>query len=201
VLDIAGSGAADLQPIAAFSGLRELDISDNRDVTSLEPLKGLQALETLHFSNCNVSDVEVLTALPKLSTIMVHGNPAKNIKVLAKVPALTNLWLTADEIGWNEGLQDSWIWTCWASRRTNEPWIFDVVVLHYSTHVPGFQAQFAGIDGSGESRVLLLSRSDIPNQFYRLQISADGSAILGGRGDWFPAGHITGHWTSSIRYG
>jgi hypothetical protein len=199
-LDIAGAGAADLQPIAIFTNLTGLDISGNKEVTKLDPLRALQSLESLKFSDCNVTDVEVLTSLPKLSSVRVNGNPIKNIKVLAGIPALSNFTLTDDIMAWHHATElHGWVYL--AFRRDAEPWIFDARVfdawfLDNWKIWDDCQIQFAGIQPEGETRLLFLTQSGSSLGAvgqYRIKLQPDGRPLISGdrwagRADWFGEG-------------
>jgi len=61
-----------LEPLKGLTALQRLDLS-NTKVSSLEPLKGLTALQWLDLSNTKVSSVEAVYDLPKLMEQGIKG--------------------------------------------------------------------------------------------------------------------------------
>ena len=74
-LDLSGQdlGSADLAKLALFTGVTELNLSDNKGVTSLEGLPNMANLETLNLSGTGVSDLSSLTGLTALETLDISG--------------------------------------------------------------------------------------------------------------------------------
>ena len=65
--------SADLTKLYLFTGLTDLNLSDNKGVTSLEGLPNMANLETLNLSGTGVSDLSSLTGLTALETLDISG--------------------------------------------------------------------------------------------------------------------------------
>lgn len=91
-LDLSNQGisSADLAKLALFTGVTELNLSGNKDVTDLTALKNLTALETLDISGTGVTTADVLVsgdalAFPGLKTLTAQNLTLSSISALAKV--------------------------------------------------------------------------------------------------------------------
>lgn len=90
-LDLSGQGisSADLAKLYLFTGLTDLNLSDNKGVTSLEGLPNMANLETLNLSGTGVSDLSSLTGLTTLKNLNLSNN--KGISDLTALKGLTTL--------------------------------------------------------------------------------------------------------------
>lgn len=90
-LDLSNQGisSADLAKLYLFTGLTDLNLSDNKGVTSLEGLPNMANLETLNLSGTGVSDLSSLTGLTTLKNLNLSNN--KGISDLTALKGLTTL--------------------------------------------------------------------------------------------------------------
>jgi hypothetical protein len=99
---LAHTGLSQIAPLAAFSSLKILDLSDNNIVT-VEPLKALTALEELNLAQNRVNGLDALQALFKLRRLDVsRNNPLRTLTNLAQLEALQVLSAN------NCGVQGNW---------------------------------------------------------------------------------------------
>jgi len=99
-LDLADTGLtnADLRRLAEVSGLRALDISDNRDVTDLGPLGDLARLESLDISGTQVTDLSPLSRLTDLRRLNVSSTPVSDVAPVAGLRQLEELNLSRTKV-------------------------------------------------------------------------------------------------------
>jgi Leucine-rich repeat (LRR) protein len=71
--------------------LNILDLSGNREITSLQPLTTLHRLEELNLSNGSLQDISPLSSLIRLKKLNLSGNPVENLLPVGTLPALTQL--------------------------------------------------------------------------------------------------------------
>lgn len=84
---LAHTGLSQIAPLARFSSLRVLDLSENNIVT-VAPLKDLRTLEELNLAQNRIMDMTDLESLYKLRKLDVSSNPVKNLKSIVKLEAL-----------------------------------------------------------------------------------------------------------------
>ena len=76
-----------INPLAGFSSLRFLNLSNNHIVT-VAPLKDLETLEELNLAQNQITDITDLESLYNLRKLDVSLNPLKNLKSIIKLEAL-----------------------------------------------------------------------------------------------------------------
>jgi internalin A len=85
-----GTAITNLAPLAAMASLRELSFSST-EVTSVEPLKGLDRLGTLMLADTAVSDLGPLAGLPSLRALYINHTGVMDLEPVAALPALATL--------------------------------------------------------------------------------------------------------------
>ena len=65
---------SDVSALSGLAALRELYLSGNRKLTSLDALTDLPRLETLHLEHSGVKDLSPLSSLPSLKTVTVSAD-------------------------------------------------------------------------------------------------------------------------------
>lgn len=100
-LDLRGNSISDITPLAALTDLRSLDLRDN-DLTGIEPLNRFKELLYLNIhSNKNIRSLEPLSGLEKLQTLVMRNVPAgEQIDVLGGLVSLR--YLNARNCGIND---------------------------------------------------------------------------------------------------
>jgi Leucine-rich repeat (LRR) protein len=71
--------------------LNALDLTGNREITSLDPLTTLHRLEELSLANSILKDINPLRDLVRLKTLNLSGNPLTDLSPLSYLPNLMNL--------------------------------------------------------------------------------------------------------------
>ena len=79
------------EQLHTLAALTSIDISNNRDITSLEPLKTLHRLEGLNLSNCAMTDISPVSDLVRLKKLNLSGNPVTDLTPLSNLPMLVQL--------------------------------------------------------------------------------------------------------------
>ena len=102
-----GIGSADLAKLALFTGVTELNLSGNKDVTDLTALKNLTALETLDISNTGMTVLDSLITGGGQDFPVYNSLTAKNLS-LNSISALANLVSAED---FNTGSVTKWDFT------------------------------------------------------------------------------------------
>ena len=102
-----GIGSADLAKLALFTGVTELNLSGNKDVTDLTSLKNLTALETLDISNTGMTVLGSLITEGGQAFPVYNSLTAKNLS-LNSISALANLVSAED---FNTGSVTKWDFT------------------------------------------------------------------------------------------
>lgn len=86
-----------LQPLARFTGLRELLLSAN-PVEDISPLSALLSLNKLYISKTNVRDISPLAQLKELKQLSMSGAPVASLEVLQQLPKLKALNIEKTEV-------------------------------------------------------------------------------------------------------
>lgn len=94
-LQLRAAGAKDLMPLAGLAGLKSLEVWDQRNLASLEPLSTLIGLERLWLISCGAAlALPAFAPLTKLKVLLIDklANP-DNLHQIAGAPALRCLIL------------------------------------------------------------------------------------------------------------
>lgn len=90
--------SADLAKLALFTGVTDLNLSGNKNVTSLTNLAHMTKLETLDLSNTVIIDLSGLSDLTKLKTLDLSNNTAlTDLSGLSGLTKLKTLDLSGDK--------------------------------------------------------------------------------------------------------
>ena len=81
-----GIGSADLAKLAIFTGVTDLNLSGNKNVTDLTNLANMTQLETLNLSGTGVTDLTGLTSLTTLTTLDISNTGVTNLGSNQSVP-------------------------------------------------------------------------------------------------------------------
>ena len=82
------NGQPTREQLQSIAGLKSLDVSEKRDLGTLDPLQTLVRLEELDASNGTMSNITVLSNLTRLKKLNLSGNPLSNLSPLGQLPAL-----------------------------------------------------------------------------------------------------------------
>lgn len=80
----------DVQPLAHFTGLRELLLSAN-PVEDISPISALPSLNKLYIAKTNVRDISPLEQLKELKQLAISNTPVSSLEVLQQLPKLKAL--------------------------------------------------------------------------------------------------------------
>ena len=78
-MDISRNGATSLRPLSRFKNLRQLNIGENHDISSLAGLEDLTQLETLEARVLNLTGITALSALTQLKDLDISANKITDI--------------------------------------------------------------------------------------------------------------------------
>jgi internalin A len=87
-----------ISPLATLTGLEQLDLSCNHDISDLSPLANLTRLKSLHLQNNWIITISPLRNLTSLRLLSLWGNEITDISALADLAGLTQLYLASNEI-------------------------------------------------------------------------------------------------------
>ncbi|WP_078130685.1 leucine-rich repeat domain-containing protein [Leptospira alexanderi] len=87
-----------LNGIERVSGLIELDVERNQDISDLGLLSKLPKLEVFCGSNNSIKDLSPLTACRNLKTLYLNKNKISDVSPLSSLSELTTLWLADNPI-------------------------------------------------------------------------------------------------------
>ncbi|NOT76217.1 MAG: hypothetical protein HOP08_14915 [Cyclobacteriaceae bacterium] len=90
--------SATLLDIKNIVAIEEFDLSNNRFITSIEPLSFLTRLKKLNISNTAISDLVPIRNLSDLSELNISNTKVKEISLLRYVVNLTNLNFNDTEV-------------------------------------------------------------------------------------------------------
>ena len=79
---------SDLTGLSFFTGLEELDLSNNI-ISDVSELSGMKHLKTLHLEGNQISEVKPLASLSSLRLLDLEGNKISNIYALKDLKGLT----------------------------------------------------------------------------------------------------------------
>ncbi len=79
------------ESLQQIADIKSLDISNNLQLKTLEPLKVLSTLEELIFSGTQISNLNALENLKQLSKITCANNPINNLSAIMNLPNLKYL--------------------------------------------------------------------------------------------------------------
>ncbi len=82
----------DLEPLKGLTALQRLDLTGTQ-AANLEPLKGLTALQVLDLTGAQAANLEPLKGLTALQTLYLSGTQAANLEPLKGLTALQTLYL------------------------------------------------------------------------------------------------------------
>lgn len=88
---------AQIANLRHFKKLKYLDL-DNNYITDLSCLKGLENMESLHFSNNNVSDLGFVKDMKKIRKISAENNSISDISVLADKTELEEVFFGDNDV-------------------------------------------------------------------------------------------------------
>ena len=85
VLNLNGNHVSDISVISNLTGLEELNLGDNIDITNIGSLKGLSKLTWLNLSNSQIADITPLLKLNNLTYLNLEGVnlPKKDLERLS----------------------------------------------------------------------------------------------------------------------
>lgn len=87
----------DIAPISMLIELNHVSISNNSELMSAEPLRGLRKLSYVSVSNTGAVDLGVLAGLPELQRLHLVGVDQVDYNVLPQLDKLTYLEVTCDD--------------------------------------------------------------------------------------------------------
>ncbi len=96
-LQISGTSAEDLSPLAYLQTLESLEITRN-PVKGLEPVSMLPGLKRLVLSQTPVSDITPLGLLPRIEELILAGTQVKKIKTIANLQGLRTLDISGSDV-------------------------------------------------------------------------------------------------------
>jgi len=79
------------EQLQTLAGLTVLDMSGNREITSVGPLTTLHRLEELNLSNGILQDISPLQDLVRLKKLNMSGNPVTDLSPIGSLPNLEQL--------------------------------------------------------------------------------------------------------------
>lgn len=89
----------DLTPLGALTSLIYLDLSNNQQLQSLDPLKQLSNLKVLYISNTMISDLTPLAALSHLETLYCENAEITSLNGLELLPNLKKVYCDNSMLG------------------------------------------------------------------------------------------------------
>lgn len=90
---------SNITPLSALTKLIELNLTQNRKIVDITPLKNLVSLKKLDLMGNLIEDINTLQNLVELTYLQIMENPIKDLSPLSKCKKLVELWLdnTIDE--------------------------------------------------------------------------------------------------------
>jgi len=79
------------EQLQTLASLTVLDMTGNRDITSLQPLTTLHRLEELNLANGTMKDITPLHDLVRLKKLNLSGNPVSDLIPVSSLPGLSQL--------------------------------------------------------------------------------------------------------------
>lgn len=79
------------EALQQITNIKTLDISNNLQLKTLEPLKQLKCLKELTFSGTQISNLQTLSGLKRLNKIICANNPITDLSAIMNLPMLTYL--------------------------------------------------------------------------------------------------------------
>lgn len=79
------------EQLQTLAGLNSVDLTGNRDITSLEPLRNMSRLEELSLANGTLQDIIPLRDLARLKKLNLSGNPVSDLSPVSYLPNLVQL--------------------------------------------------------------------------------------------------------------
>ncbi|MBW6460807.1 MAG: leucine-rich repeat domain-containing protein [Bacteroidales bacterium] len=87
------------EQLQSIADLKSLDISENRDLGTLDPLQTLVRIEELNAFNGTINDITVLGSLTRLKRLNLSGNPLSSLSPLSQLPDLLQLDISNTPVG------------------------------------------------------------------------------------------------------
>lgn len=87
-------------------GIKEVDISYNRYITSLDPLSNISGLEILNISNTGVSDISELSKMANLKELYMSGTKVQSLEPLKDLKKLKVLYFENTSVNSLAALND-----------------------------------------------------------------------------------------------
>ncbi len=103
--EVSFQGNPDKETLHAISALRSLNLSDNTDLSSLEPLRELPELEFLDLSGTALSDYDLLRKLHSLRELKLNNTAVSDLEMLSELSNLHTLYLENTEVAHLKPLQ------------------------------------------------------------------------------------------------
>jgi internalin A len=88
----------DISLLRLLTNLVELDLNDNPDVKSFEPLKDLRNLTQLYLRSNYIEDISFLEKMTSLKVLVLHNNRVNNISLLKNLTFLEKLFAGSCQI-------------------------------------------------------------------------------------------------------
>jgi hypothetical protein len=79
------------EQLQTLASLTVLDLTGNREITSVQPLTTLHRLEELNFANGMMKDITPLHDLVRLKKLNLSGNPVEDLTPISSLPNLKQL--------------------------------------------------------------------------------------------------------------
>ena len=92
-LDLGHNSLTDVSFLAPLKELRVLILADNRNISGLDALAGLENLEYLELFTCNLRDISFLSGLTGLQDLNLANNGIRDYSVLFGLTGLRRLWI------------------------------------------------------------------------------------------------------------
>jgi Leucine-rich repeat (LRR) protein len=96
-LDLSETQVTNLEPLKALTALQQLDLYKTQ-VADLEPLQALTALQQLDLSNTRVANLEPLEGLTGLQQLYLSNTRVANLEPLKQLTALQQLYLASTRV-------------------------------------------------------------------------------------------------------
>ena len=90
-LDLSLNALTDLYPLRHLPNLRELDLSGNKALESLNAIKELKKLETIDIAVTQISDLSPIAQASNIKKIDIDSTPVTDVSVLKNLPKLQSL--------------------------------------------------------------------------------------------------------------
>ena len=99
-------GTPDKIQLQQISGLVQIDIAENFQVSDLAPLQHLSRMTTLQFSGTSVSKLDPVARMPQLKVLRFSKNPVNDLTPVTGLPNLTELDFSNTQVEDIEALQN-----------------------------------------------------------------------------------------------